>query len=313
MKAKNIAIHLRKKVDDWLESIEDQNVRKLAADGTIVTGGCIASMLLGEKVNDYDLYFKDKQTALAIAEYYVAQMRGKIKYTGTGEDIPIYVRGDDERICIMVRSAGVASGDENSDYAFFEMDPDPARENQSEFIEATTSVLHEEETEAAEKKYKPIFVSTNAITLTDKVQIITRFYGKPREIHANYDFQHVTNYWCSWTGIVTLRKAALESLLTKELQVISNGSRYPFAALCRVRKFLGRGFHITAGELLKLSFAINDLDLNDFDVLVDQLIGVDFAYFIELLQFLREHRDEWEKEGKRIPTPYIMELIDKLV
>jgi hypothetical protein len=36
---------------------EDEQVRKLALENTIVTGGSIASMLLNEKVNDFDIYF----------------------------------------------------------------------------------------------------------------------------------------------------------------------------------------------------------------------------------------------------------------
>ena len=52
MKAKTIKAVLRKKIDAWLASIEDESVRTLARKNTIVTGGCIASMLLKEKVND---------------------------------------------------------------------------------------------------------------------------------------------------------------------------------------------------------------------------------------------------------------------
>lgn len=57
MKAKTIKATLRKKIDAWHASIEDEEVRKLAESSTVVTGGCIASMLLGEPINDYDVYF----------------------------------------------------------------------------------------------------------------------------------------------------------------------------------------------------------------------------------------------------------------
>lgn len=67
-KAKTIKSVLRKKVDDWLASIEDEEVRKLAQKNTVVTGGCIASMLLGEPVNDFDIYFQDFATTKAVAE-----------------------------------------------------------------------------------------------------------------------------------------------------------------------------------------------------------------------------------------------------
>src|SRR3546814_2013322 len=59
-----------------------------------------------------------------------------------------------------------------------------------------------QETEAAaletsDPTYRPVFVSTNAITLSDKIQIVLRFYGEADAIHENYDFVHCTNYWTS--------------------------------------------------------------------------------------------------------------------
>src|SRR3546814_1364029 len=59
-----------------------------------------------------------------------------------------------------------------------------------------------QETEAAaletsDPTYRPVFMSTNAITLSDKIQIVLRFYGEADAIHENYDFVHCTNYWTS--------------------------------------------------------------------------------------------------------------------
>jgi hypothetical protein len=34
-------------------------------------------MLLGEEVKDFDIYFRDKQTALAVAKYYVNRFNEK--------------------------------------------------------------------------------------------------------------------------------------------------------------------------------------------------------------------------------------------
>ena len=47
MKAKTIEKILEIKFNSWLKSITDKKVKKLAADNTIITGGAIASMLLG--------------------------------------------------------------------------------------------------------------------------------------------------------------------------------------------------------------------------------------------------------------------------
>src|SRR3546814_15737887 len=71
MKAKTIKAILAKKFNSFASSIEDEVVRKLVEKNTIITRGCIASMLLGEKINDFDLYLTDHATTKAVAEYYV--------------------------------------------------------------------------------------------------------------------------------------------------------------------------------------------------------------------------------------------------
>jgi len=75
MKAKTIRMILRKKVNAWLDSIEDEELRKACQREAIVTGGSIASMLLGEEVNDFDIYFRTKETVKRVADYYVAKFQ----------------------------------------------------------------------------------------------------------------------------------------------------------------------------------------------------------------------------------------------
>ena len=61
MKTKTINSVICKKFDDWLSSVEDKSVADLIENNSIVTGGCIASMLLKEPVNDFDVYFTNKE------------------------------------------------------------------------------------------------------------------------------------------------------------------------------------------------------------------------------------------------------------
>src|SRR3546814_19222919 len=61
-------------------------------------------------------------------------------------------------------------------------------------------------------------MSTKAITLSDKIQIVLRFYGEADAIHENYDFVHCTTYWTSTDANLTRRQPALERLLCKELR-----------------------------------------------------------------------------------------------
>ena len=73
MKIKTITAVLNKKFNEWANSIKDEKVKALVMKNTIITGGSIASMLLKEEVNDFDIYFKNEETTFAVAEYYVAQ------------------------------------------------------------------------------------------------------------------------------------------------------------------------------------------------------------------------------------------------
>src|SRR5690606_21747234 len=127
-----------------------------------------------------------------------------------------------------------------------------------------------ENTEDKDKKYYPKFFSPNAISLSDDIQIVIRFYGTAEEIHKTFDFVHATNYFTHKEGLVT-NNEAIESLLTKQLKY--QGSLYPLTTIIRIKKFLKRGWNINAGEMLKAMFQISELDLKNPDVLEEQLIG----------------------------------------
>ncbi len=85
--------------------------------------------------------------------------------------------------------------------------------------------------------YTPVFFSPNAISLSDKVQIVLRFHGDNVAIHKTFDFIHATNYFTFKDGLVT-NKEALESILTKQLKY--QGSLYPVTSIIRIKKFLKR-------------------------------------------------------------------------
>ena len=54
----------------FLKSITDEKVRQLVKDNSIITGGAIVSLVLNEEVNDFDIYFTNKETVLAVCNYY---------------------------------------------------------------------------------------------------------------------------------------------------------------------------------------------------------------------------------------------------
>ena len=77
MKAKTIRKILNAVFNSWLKSIDEKETefKQRIQEGTIITGGSIVSMLMGEQVNDFDLYFRSMELATKIAEYYVKKFK----------------------------------------------------------------------------------------------------------------------------------------------------------------------------------------------------------------------------------------------
>ena len=107
---------------------------------------------------------------------------------------------------------------------------------------------------------------------------------------------------------MSLPAAALESILSKTL--VYEGSKYPLCSVIRTRKFIKRGWHINAGQYLKMFFQISELDLTDIAVLEDQLVGVDSAYFMMLIEALRDRMKK--DEEFKISTEYVTTIIDRI-
>jgi hypothetical protein len=307
-KKNGIKAELTKKVNDWLDTIDDPVVQELAAKNTIVTGGSIASMLLGEQVNDYDLYFRDKETTLAVANYYVNKFNeAQSLKVGDGvvascspevkEDTLKNAKGElEERVLIWLQSSGVA-GENQEQYEYFEGKPPEATQK---FVESLAKSMDD----VGKSSHRPVFLSANAITLSDKFQLVIRFYGEPSEIHDNYDFVHAMNYYDHGAKALVLKQEALECLLSRTL--VYAGSLYPIASVFRTKKFIERGWRISAGQQLKMMWQISELDLRNPVVLREQLTGVDQAYMHQLIQALKN------VEPEKINSTYVAEIIDRI-
>lgn len=287
MKTKTIKTVLKKKIEDWVNSITDLEVRKAVEKDSIVTGGAIASMLLGEQVNDFDIYFKTRESLLLVSKYYIDMANKRsasISILNGGETI------NDDDSGQYIRA--VNSMEKGQVKLFIGKDKG-------------MEVLKYDDEYLKDHKYLPVAITPNAISLTDDIQVVVRFWGEVKQIHKNYDFVHATNSYTYGNKELNIRKPALESLLTKELIYI--GSKYPVTSIIRSKKFILRGFTINAGQYLKICYQISQLDLNDLAVLEEQLIGVDIAYFQQLLTALRGVEDK-----KKFNYPYVSSIIDKI-
>lgn len=296
MKKNTIKKVIEKKMNEWLDTITDESLRNELKNNIVVSGGCISSMFMDVDVNDYDVYLKDINVVKRTAIYYSSDFSEKISILDG--------RDKDKLINEFVKKY-----DECNIYEIFNQHAISLRNLKNDqiklLIDDGGGYRVDREGEDILNKYLPIYFSPNAISLSDNLQIVLRFSGEVEKIHETFDFVHATNYFTFKDGLVT-NLNAVESILTKTLYY--QGSKYPLTSIIRAKKFIKRGFKISAGEYLKIMFQISQLDLTNMDVLEEQLIGVDVAYFDKLITLLR---DKYNKDKSfELTSPYINTIID---
>jgi hypothetical protein len=304
MKRKTIEKVIKLKMLKWIDTLPEE-LRKPVKDNILVSGGCITSMFLKEPINDFDVYIQDIDVLYDLANYYLPNrvFHGKNKEEYVKEyleeksykgDFKDYLNEDQFKIFgeigdvsqnfLRIKNLKIDQIKMLVPYEGFKLERDDKKEVQ-------------------ENSFIPVFISENAISLSDHLQIVTRFSGGPKKIHSTFDYIHATNYFTFDKGLVTNVKA-LECILTKELKY--QGSLYPLTSIIRMKKFIARGWTMNAGEVLKMMFQVSELDLKNPDVLEEQLIGVDVAYFAALIAILRG------ADKTTIGYPYLKDLIDKV-
>lgn len=284
MQTKTITKIISNKLTEWLSTITDETLRKEVRENILVSGGSITSLFLNQPVNDYDVYIQNMDVLIRLANYYcpgkVLDGRLKDKYLSKfpefTEDGDVYLSEEKVR-------------------------HETLKENQVK-LNIPSEGIRFELTESDEK-YRVAFLSQNAISLTDDLQIVLRFNGNNEQIHKTFDFIHATNYFTFNDGLVT-NIHALQCILSRTLKY--QGSLYPLTSIIRMKKFIKRGWNIGAGEMLKIMFQISELDLTDIKILEEQLIGVDIAYFSLLIEALQSVPKE------KLTSNYVSEIIDRV-
>lgn len=291
MNEKRILQRLNIETKKWVETIQDKELKYKVKNNVVVAGGAITSLLEGETPNDYDVYIKDFDVLVDLANYYAELWNkdGRHKSNVTIQVDKCETESDlkDHKVICYITSEGVAGEEETS--------------KASAGTEANIEV---EEDEVAD--YRPVFFTDNAISLKGKIQLVLRFWGEPEKIISSFDYVHCTNYFDRGEQNLHISKDALMSILNKQLKYV--GSQFPICSLFRMRKYMERGYTISAGEILKMSFQISKLDLTDIDVLREQLIGVDTTYMIALVDRLESAKED----NVNIDYSYVVQLIDEI-
>jgi hypothetical protein len=292
MQLKTISKTIKNKMEEWLKTIKDESLSKDIQKNLLVSGGSIVSLLLNEKVNDFDVYIKDRDVLLKLVQYYINPYASQLSILdGARKDEyeKEFFAGETVETHLSVRAIAIKN-----------LKPDQVKI----YVEEKNGGLKVNEGEAPERlNYTPLFFSPNAISLSNQLQIVIRFWGDNEAIHKTFDFIHATNYWTFEDGLVT-NKAALETIITKQLKY--QGSLYPLTSIIRMKKFVKRNWNINAGEILKILFQVSQLDLTNPDILEEQLIGVDVAYFSKLIDILRGVPKE------KMTSGYLNEIIDRV-
>ncbi len=319
-----------RKLNEWLESVTDKALCDIIKENIVITGGCFPSMIQNEAPKDFDCYFKTKEATKKVAEYYVKQWNEshKNKRNKLGKACQVFVLDGAEPSKELLEYYQISAIDQSKSRMIANTpperlkiifpsdgvvgDPQEVRANE-ELGDVLNNIAEIDETKADEiieqekRKYFPVFLSTNAITLSNGIQIVVRFYGEPDKIHETYDFAHTKAYWTSDTGTI-IPNEVYDAVINKTL--IYTGSKYPVCSIFRMRKFIERGWKINAGQMLKICMQVSDLDLTDIDTLEDQLVGVDSLYFMNLIEQFRRMK---EKNADWDLTPqYIISVIDKI-
>ncbi len=264
MSRRHVKRVLSKVLTKWISTIDDKSLRSVVIRDVYIAGGAVNSIMTGDKINDYDIYFKTRETLKKILNYYLGACESvNLTHCESVKGLKLQsVKGRSLKL---------------SGYLNFD----------------------EDEIETA---YKPKFVSENALTLTNKMQIILKFCGMPENVITYFDFEHAKCFYSFNTNYTKFSPEALESMLTKQL--IYTGSKYPLASLFRMRKFLRRDWNISAGQIVKIAMNLQRFDLQDLDVLKDQLLGVDVSHMGILIDAIQR--------GTNVEYSYICELIDKI-
>ena len=363
MKRRNIQRVIREKLNVYMESITDRDLVDIMKKDILVTGGSIASMLLNEEIKDYDVYFRTRETTLAVAEYYckvardekIADMWVLHKDMQFVQDC---LKVDIDWVTEVVKSSIKAQNDNTGQvdvdeedltidspleafplfsglnaihkfeghhislriihniYNTFKNDIDRIKSysfgsfgvNGNDIKVDPNKIDTQDFDDEENGKYEIKFISANAITLSDKVQLVTRFYGEPSEIHKNFDFVHAMGVYDYHDNTLTTNIEQLESLLSKSL--VYKGSLYPLASIFRARKFIQRGWSIDAGQYLKMAFQLNDMDLLDPYTLEEQLTGVDLLYFYQIISDLKYK--QLTNDDFKPSTDYFIEIIERI-
>lgn len=152
-------------------------------------------------------------------------------------------------------------------------------------FDRTMKVVGEEETNAIFNgkvwmakdetyEYGPLVITENAITLKNKIQLITKFYGPPGDVVERFDFKHLRAWYSPYTDNLVVYDYVYKLLVNKML--VYTGSDYPINSMSRADKYIKKGWH--SSPLMKVAMLLDvnqKVDLTNIPAVLKSAAGID--------------------------------------
>lgn len=239
-----------------MEKLDELSVRKeLLLASSYFSGGLITSVCRKEKIKDYDLFFEKGDVLAKVVQHY-------IKYHAWGEKFAVEVVKDE--LNPKLHRAAIV--------------PTTAKVSTDAFINSFNRVAKEHNWKNKKDNVYPVFLSHNALTLSNDVQIIFRFIGEPEEVFTTFDFEHCKTYWRPAplgvaSGKTCFSGNSLECLAKGEL-LYTKQSRFILSAMSRMAKFVKRGWEMPPNSLVSLASSAAEVNWKDPKKLKEELLGI---------------------------------------
>ena len=144
------------------------------------------------------------------------------------------------------------------------------------------------------KKFHIKLITDNAINLSDKIQLITRFTGSPEEVTKNFDWAHIKSYY-KYPDKLVIIPDTYRLIVEKEL--IYTGSQYPLSSLLRLKKYIKKGWNVSTKTMVHIILDVMK-EFNKKKIKSEQKI-INYEYNEEL-ETNRIEEEIFETNGNRI-------------
>jgi hypothetical protein len=222
---------------------------------SFIAGGAILSVTKEEKIKDYDLFVTTAASARSLVNTFLRRIQG-------GDTLQLITEVDEVNPKI---SKGVLSFTQ----------PDRMTLPIEDIIDNFNQLCKKQKSKG---KLQPVYLSKNAITLSNGVQVIFRFIGEPEDVFSTFDYEHCKVYWRPkpqglLLGSLVYTGRSQESIAKNEL-IYTGNTRFVLSAISRLNKFIKRGWGISPSSLLSLAVTASKIDWSNRKVLEEELLGI---------------------------------------